>query len=320
MVKTAQTQPITLWNQILPLLFCVRNVMFIFCNGKSRGMRIIKRRRGTTDYFYLQHSHRRNGKVITKERYLGKKIPPNIEEIKAKLLHDAQDFIVEKLEKIRSNFQKEWQTYPQSAKDNELKELAISFTYNTNAIEGSTITQQEARLILEDQVAPNKPLKDIKETEAHAKVFLEMLKTQPQMSQTLLLKWHEEIFHETKPDIAGKCRQWPVKVGPYLAPDWQTIEKFMDTLMKFVNESTLNPVDLAVRAHYIFEKIHPFGDGNGRIGRLLMNHIVWKNGYPTLIIEYTKRKNYYRALQQPEEGFRNYLIRRYLATHKKHLE
>ena len=283
-------------------------------------MRVIQRRKGTAEYFYLQHSYRRDGKVITKERYLGKKIPPNIEEIKAKLLQDAQDSLVEKLEKIRSSFQKEWQTYPQSAKENALKELAIFFTYNTNAIEGSTITQQEARLILEDQVAPNKPLKDIRETEAHAKVFMQMLTEQPQMSQTLLLKWHQEIFRETKPDIAGKFRQWPVKVGSYLTPDWQTIEKSMEQLMKFINESTFNPVETAMRAHYIFEKIHPFGDGNGRIGRLLMNHILWNNGYPTLIIEYTYRKNYYRALQQSEEGFRKYLMRRYLATHRKHLE
>jgi Fic family protein len=283
-------------------------------------MHIVKRMKGTEAYFYLQHSYRRDGKVITRERYLGKKIPENVEEVKAKLLQDAQDSLIEKLEKIRSNFQKEWQTYPESAKERELKELAIAFTYNTNAIEGSTITLEETRVILEDQVAPCKPLKDIKETEAHAKVFLQMLKEQSQMSPALLLKWHEEIFKETKTDIAGKFRQWPVKVGPYLAPDWQTIDKSMEQLIKFVNESTLNPVELAVRAHYIFVKIHPFGDGNGRIGRLLMNHILWKKGYPMLIIENSKRKSYYEALQKHEEGFRNYLVRRYMATHRRHLK
>lgn len=156
-------------------------------------MRIVKRMKGTEAYFYLQHSYRRDGKVITKERYLGKKIPENFEEVKAKLLKDAQDTLIEKLEQIKSGFQNEWQTYPESAKEKELKELAIAFTYNTNAIEGSTITLEETRVILEDQVAPCKPLKDIKETEAHAKVFHQMLKEQNQMSQALLLNWHEEI-------------------------------------------------------------------------------------------------------------------------------
>ena len=282
-------------------------------------MRVVKRRKGTTDYYYLQHSYRRDGKVVTRERYLGKEVPDNLEKIKATLLNSVQNFIEETLEKIKGDFQKEWREYPESAKERALRELAIAFTYNTNAIEGSTITLEETRLILEDQIAPNKPLRDIKETEAHAKVFLQALKEQTPISKDLLLKWHQEIFKETKPDVAGRFRQWSVKVGPYLAPDWRTIEKSMEQLIQFVNESDLNPVDIAVRAHYMFEKIHPFGDGNGRIGRLLMNHLLWKNGYPMLIIEHAKRKNYYKALQQPEEGFRNYFVRRYIATYRKRL-
>ena len=275
-------------------------------------VRTIKRRKGKAEYFYLQHSFRKDGKVVSKELYLGKKIPDNIEEIKAKLMHESHKALVEKLEKIRSNFQKEWKKVPQSAKEKDLQEIAIAFTYNTNAIEGSTITLEETRLILEDKMAPNKPLKDIRETESHAAAFLQMLKTKEELSDELLLKWHQNIFRETKPDIAGRFRSYPVRVGPYLAPDWQNVKNLMKQLITFINESNLNSVELAARAHYMFEKIHPFGDGNGRIGRLLMNYILWKNGYPMLIIEYSKRKSYYKALQQPEEGFVNYFIRRYL--------
>lgn len=282
-------------------------------------MRIIKRTKSKAEYFYLQHSFRKDGKVSTRELYLGKKVPDNIEEIKAKLLLEAQEALTEKLEKIKNRFQKEWKRYPESAKTRELQEIAIAFTYNTNAIEGSTITLDEARLILEDKVAPNKPLKDVRETEAHAKVFMGLLKTEEKMSEALLLNWHEGIFGETKPDIAGRFRDYLVRVGPYMAPDWQDVEKLMKQLISFVNESSLNSVEVAARVHYMFEKIHPFGDGNGRIGRLLMNYILWKNGYPMLIIEYKKRKSYYKALQRTEEGFANYFIRRYLSVHKKRL-
>jgi Fic family protein len=279
-------------------------------------VRIIKRRKGTGEYFYLQHSYRKKGKVITKERYLGKTVPENIEEIKAKLAHESHEALSAKLEKIRENFQKEWKKTPQSAKEKELQEMAIAFTYNTNAIEGSTITQEEARLILEDKMAPSKPLRDIRETESHASTFLQMLKKDEELSETLLMTWHEQIFKDTKPDIAGKFRNYAVRVGPYLAPDYHKIGTLMQQLIAFANNSELNTVEIAARAHYMFEKVHPFGDGNGRIGRLLMNFILWKNGYPMLIIEYKKRQSYYKALQRTEEGFANYFLRRYLAVHK----
>ena len=282
-------------------------------------MRIIKRRKGKTEYFYLQHSFRKHGKVVTKELYLGKNIPENIEEIKEKLVLETKKALLNKLEKIRSNFEKEWKRYPESAKERELNEIAIAFTYNTNAIEGSTITLEEARQILEDKIAPNKPLRDIRETESHAKVFLEMLKTTEKISKKLLLKWHKDIFGETKSDIAGRFRNYLVRVGIYIAPHWLDLEKFMEQLINFVNGSKLNPVELTARAHYRFEKIHPFGDGNGRIGRLIMNYILWSNGYPMLIIEYKNKNSYYKALQRNEEGFVSYFIRRYMSVHKKRL-
>ena len=283
-------------------------------------MRIIKRKKGKTEYFYLQHSFRTDGKVITKEVYLGKKIPENINEMKAKLVHEPHIALAKKLEKIRENFHTEWERTPSSAKEKELHEIAIAFTYNTNAIEGSTITLEEARLILEDKIAPNKPIRDIHETVAHATTFIQMLKTKEEISGELMLKWHKEIFRETKPDIAGKFRNYQVRVVPYLAPNWQNVENLILQLVNFTNQSNLNSVELSARAHYLFEKIHPFGDGNGRIGRLLMNYVLWKYDYPMLIIEYSKRKSYYKALQRPEEGFVNYFIRRYLAVHKQRLK
>ena len=283
-------------------------------------MRIIKRRKGHSEYFYLQHSFRKDGKVVTKELYLGKEIPSNVEELKGRLAHRAHEVLYEKLEEIRSDFQKEWRRIPRSAKEKELHEIAIAFTYNTNAIEGSTITLEEARLILEDKVAPSKPIRDIRETESHAAVFLQMLRTNENLSNKLLLKWHGDIFRETKPDIAGQYRTFPVRVGPYIAPDWQKVKKLMSQLVAFVNESNLNPVEVAARAHYTFEKTHPFGDGNGRVGRLLMNYALWRKGYPMLIIEYKKRKSYYKALERTEEGFANYFIRRYISVHQKRLQ
>ena len=278
-------------------------------------MRIIKRK----SYYYIQHSYRKGNKVITLERYLGKTIPEDIEGIKQEILQKEKKEVYNKLGKIKISFQEEWKKIPDSVKEKELEEIAIAFTYNTNAIEGSTITLEEVREIIEDKISPNKPIRDVKEAEYHAKVFLEMIKKKEKMSNKLLLTWHKQIFGETKQDIAGKYRDYLVRVGNHRAPDWQEVIKLMNQLIKFINESKINPVELSAISHYRFEKIHPFGDGNGRIGRLLMNQILWHNQYPMIIIEYKKRKSYYKALSKDEQGFVNYFMRRYLSIHRNRL-
>ncbi|MBI2047488.1 Fic family protein [Candidatus Pacearchaeota archaeon] len=282
-------------------------------------MRVIKRKKGNEEYFYLQHSFRKGKKVVTKEAYLGKEIPENIEEIKEKLRHESKKELYEKLERIKESFQEEWGKIPESVKEKEKEEIAIAFTYNSNAIEGSTITLEEAREIIHDKIAVNKPIKDIKETEAHSKLFLKILDKKEKLSKTLLLRWHKEIFEQTKEDIAGRFRDYLVRVGEYTAPDWQDVEGLMNQFIRFTNKEKLNPAELAARAHYKFEKIHPFGDGNGRIGRLIMNYILWHNKCPMLIIEYKKRRSYYKALQKDEEKFVDYFLRRYISVHKKRI-
>ena len=291
-------------------------------------MRIIKRKKRKKEYLYVQHSFRKDGKVITKEKYLGavdefsgrEEIAGRAKLIIDELKKESEIDIYKKLERIKKNFQAEWARLPESIKEKELEEISTAFTYNTNAIEGSTITLEETREIIHNKIAPNKPLRDVRETEAHSKVFLEMLKSKEKITNNLLLQWHQQIFGETKPDISGKFREYLIRVGSYLAPDWQEVKKLMNELILFIEKSNkMNAVELTARAHYKFERIHPLGDGNGRIGRILMNHILWHNNYPMLIIEYKKRKSYYKAFHKGEDNFVTYFIRRYLAIHKNRI-
>ena len=283
-------------------------------------MIIRKKTRGKKTYYSLEHSIRKGNRVIKKEKYLGSEVPKDIDKIREKFSRELKKDLYDKLEKIKENFQAEWKRIPESVKEKELEEISIAFTYNTNAIEGSTITLEEARGIIHDKISPNKPLRDVKETEFHSKVFLQMLKKNEKITNELLLKWHKEIFGETKPDLAGKYRTYLVRIGSYIAPDWKEVILKMNKLIEFVNKSKLNPVELAARTHYKFESIHPFGDGNGRIGRLLMNYILWHSGYPMLIIEYKKRASYYKAFLKGQEAFVDYFLRRYLFVHKKRIK
>ena len=281
-------------------------------------MGVIKKKRGKNNYYYLKYSYRKGNNVVTKEKYLGTKIPEDIDKIKSEFNKELNKPIYHKFNKIKKNFQNEWKRLPKTVKEKELEEIAITFTYNTNAIEGSTISLSETKEIIQDKRAPSKSLDDIKETELHSKVFLDALKNKERITNALLLKWHNDIFKETKQDISGKYRDYLIRVGSYVAPDWQDVKKLMKDLIGFCNDD-MDTVELAARIHYRFEKIHPFGDGNGRIGRLLMNYILWWNKYPMLIIEYKGRESYYKALQKDEEGFVKYFFRRYLKVHEKRI-
>ncbi|SRR3989344_2020803 len=280
-------------------------------------MRILKRK----GYYYLQHSFRKEGKVITREIYIGDRLPKDIKEIKERFLQKYVKSILNKqFEQIKVNFQQDWNKIPESVKAKELQEVAIAFTYNTNAIEGSKITLPETRAILQEKIAPNKSLYDIKETEAHSRVFLAMLQEES-ITEQLVLHWHREIFRETKKEIAGRYRDYRVRVGIHIPPDWQDVPELMRKLITSLKHNhTINPVEFAARIHYQFEFIHPFGDGNGRIGRLLMNQILWHAGYPILVIENKKRLAYYKALEKGEEKFTQYLFRTYLKAHKRYLK
>ena len=80
-------------------------------------MRTIARKKGKRTYFYLQHSFRKNGKVITKEKYLGVKIPKDLEKLKQKLESEEKNLLYKKLKAIKENFQEEWKRYPDSVKE-----------------------------------------------------------------------------------------------------------------------------------------------------------------------------------------------------------
>jgi Fic family protein len=287
-------------------------------------MRVIRRKK----FYYLQHSFRKAGKTITKERYLGTKMPEDFDKQKKTLFEECRkEAFYDNFEIIKKKFREEWEQTPESAKQKMIEEFSVNFTYNTNAIEGSSITEEDTRDIVLHDLAPTKSLRDIKETEKHAMLFQRLLREKTNLSRKTILAWHEDLFSETKPDVAGKFREHLVRVGKYVAPDWQDVSRLMNDFFVFVNseskmrsDNNMHAVEFAARAHYKFEKIHPFSDGNGRIGRLIMNCLLWGREYPLLVIEYKKRKSYYKALQKDEEYFVQYFIRRYLAVHRKYLK
>lgn len=288
-------------------------------------------KKGNKKYFYLVHSYRDGKDVKKKQLYLGSSIPKDIEEQKRMFMQDFySEKFLEDIDQVKKKFNTEYRSMPKSAKEKSKKNFAIKFTYNTQRIEGSTLTLKETAALLEKGLTPSsKPIRDAKEAETHEKVFFEVLKYEKNLNMQIILKWHRDIFRETKKDIAGKIRNHDVGIAQskFIPPMHLELEILLKEFFDWYNKEkeNIHPVELAALVHLKFVTIHPFGDGNGRISRLIMNFILKDNNFPLLDIPYTKRTSYYNALERSqinknENIFVQWFFRRYLAEYKKYLK
>lgn len=181
------------------------------------------------------------------------------------------------------------------------EEFMIEFTYNSNAIEGNTLTLKETALALEGMTIDQKPLKDHLEAVGHRDAFLyvqDVAKQELPLSETVIKNIHALVLMN-RPDDKGVYRRIPVRImGAYTEPvQPYMIEPKMTELLS-VNEerkSTMTDIERIALFHLEFEGIHPFIDGNGRTGRLILNLDLIRNGYPPINVKFTDRKRYYDA-------------------------
>lgn len=290
---------------------------------------IRKRLLGGGTHYYLEQSYRLNGSVRKLEKYLGTSLPGGIARLKRDFEREARVKLIHpRLDEIRKGFASEERSLPDSVREKALRAFAVRFTYDTNRIEGSTLSLRETADLLEGGITPaRRPLPDVLEAEAHEAVFREMLDTKKDLSLQLILSWHHRLFGGTKPDIAGKLRKYQVYISgvKYTPPSPVEVHPLMTEMLAWYhrNKTRLHPVELAAALHFKFESIHPFGDGNGRVGRLMMNFVLHRNGWPMLNIPYEQRMGYYSALErsqrkQDEDPFIKWFIRRYLKENDRY--
>ena len=188
----------------------------------------------------------------------------------------------------------------------ELKKLYdVQFTYNSNAIEGNTLTQSETELVLSKGITVGgKTLIEHLEVIGHKDAidYVEFLSQQKQaLAEWEIKQVHNLILRKIAPEEAGRYRQLDVKAAGtnYLYPAHYLTPQLMKDFMDWLNSETaqnLHPVEYATVAHYRLVSIHPFRDGNGRTGRLLMNLLLLRGGYPIVIISNQQRNDYINAI------------------------
>ena len=180
-------------------------------------------------------------------------------------------------------------------------EFAVEFTYNSNAIEGNTLTLKETALVLEGMTIDQKPLKDHLEAVGHRDAFLyieDIAKQQLPLSEFVIKNIHSLVLMD-QPEDRGVFRKIPVRImGAYTEPVQPYLIEPKITELLATNEerkASMNAIERIARFHLEFEGIHPFIDGNGRTGRLIMNLDLIRCGYPPINVKFTDRRRYYDA-------------------------
>lgn len=309
-------------------------------------MYIEKRKSKRGVKYYLGHSFREGNKIHKIRKYLGKNLDPKIlngrkEKAEKLIIEEINHYkiISDPLQKPLS--EKEINFVKNLEVNQKIKIIHLSekdwgrfselFTYNTNAIEGSDINSKEVKEILEQDKWPKKSKEDIAETYGVNEAIKFIRKTKEHISLDLIKELHKIVFQNSK-DFAGEFRGKGQEVvvrdglGNIVhmgAPQSQVIS-LLNELIKWYNHNKgkYPALILASVVHNQFETIHPFADGNGRVGRLLLNNILIKNGLPPVDINFKNRKEYYNTLQEYQKNHNlkptiDLLIKEYKSLKKK---
>ena len=191
------------------------------------------------------------------------------------------------------------------------EDLVLDITYHTNNIEGSTLTKAETQDILFDNNANiNKPVKEILEAKNHQTAFnylLDYLSKDKKIDEKLILKLHNILMNSILPN-AGIYRYHNVRIVNSNVPtaNYLSVPKLMQQLFLKINNSKSDIILESSIIHAEFEQIHPFSDGNGRIGRLLLIAQLLQNNLPPAIVR--KNKHDYYAVLAKAQNFKDYSL------------
>ncbi|SEJ19578.1 Fic family protein [Dyadobacter sp. SG02] len=229
-------------------------------------------------------------------------------EIDLNDMYELQPFIdrlYEKRDRIKSS-----RPIPASALSKIREGLALEWTYNSNSIEGNTLSLRETQLVLQEGITiQGKSLREHFEAYNHEKAIqylYGLVNPEYAMRSIDILSLHGLVLRSIEDDFAGRLRDGGVRIvgANFVPPNARKVPDMLDQLIEFTNSNPmgLNDVVLATVFHHRLVWIHPFFDGNGRTVRLAMNLLLMRAGFPPAIILKNDRKKYYEALNQANNG------------------
>ena len=243
----------------------------------------------------------RNIKKFVQEEYYVKKVRKL--RLKENLYLDKKNH--EEVEAIKLHFNNHFLKKDKNIQEETYKNFLIDFAFNTTSLEGNTITLSEANKLLKEDLTPkNRTLREVYDLKNTEKVFLDIISSKEELSHDFIIGIHDNLLE--KIDIRKGYRKHDIRVfkSHFEATPFPYIKTDMEILLKWYkkNENKLHPLVLAVIFHQKFENIHPFADGNGRTGRIILCYMLMKKGYPPVIIRKSRRGDYLDKMDKGNEA------------------
>lgn len=267
--------------------------------------------KGERKYYYRVKSVRKGKKVEKKRVYLGidlgKKKLRKSESYADKELMLLSTLLTEEEKKELKEIKRKYIS-SKDVSEKKYEAFVSLFTYDSTNIEGNTLTLQETSQLLFEGITPRKSIREIREIINHKEAFDFIMDWKKDINKEFILKLHKLVVKDTlKPELkeqVGKYRTLQVYIRgvEWLPSKVEEVPKEMKKLLTWYskNKKGLHPLILSAYFHSAFETIHSFADGNGRVGRLLMNFTLHKNNFPMINIPHKKKYIYYNALESSQ--------------------
>mgnify|MGYP001620090373 CR=1 FL=1 len=228
-----------------------------------------------------------------------------------------------KIEKMKVEYRQLLKNFSKEQHKDVFDRFIANFTYESNAIEGSSLTLKDVTIVMfENRSIEGKDLREIYETKNSREVMEKILKKKFKITEKDIIKMHKMLMKNI--DKRTGYKQFPNEITGSqvkLTPP-EKVQEEMGQLIGWCNSNPqkLHPLQICALLHGKFEKIHPFADGNGRVGRFIANTMLVNNGYPPLIIRKTQRDSYIKCLEDFQRRYTKNLERFFLEKYKKTFE
>lgn len=253
----------------------------------------------------IRQSYRTIKRFLDSEFYLNK-----ARQLKPKNIDFLEKEEVLELEATKLHYNKFLSLNKQSQLD-FYKDFLIRFAVNSTSIEGNTITLKEAiKLFKEDIVPKDRTAREVFDLINTEKVFFKLIEEKPDLTLDIIIDIHDSLLENIDSRKGFRTHDISILGQPFKPSPAIYVKEDMVILLNWYNsmKNKLHPFLLACIFHHKLENIHPFSDGNGRTGRMIMNLILLKHDYPVFVIDRKDRKKYLDSLNKADKALKKKLV------------